>query len=289
MKNYLVCVDGSSYSQVCCQYAAWFAKKSKAHLNVVYVSELNPLQNPLWADLGGSLGIDPFQDFSSKLELIEKEKVKIIESNLDETFKTLRLPKTQYTFHHHYNQLTDVVEEFETDKTIKKGMVDVVFLGKRGENANLAKGHLGSSLERVVRASIKPCLVTSRSFNPVKTIAIATDNSPSVQKALEFLKKSPMFSGCKLHIISVAESKKDKYASEYIDQAHAQLKKTYKSITCKELSGPVENKISNYVKRNKVDLLIMGAYGHSRIRSLLIGSTTTLLIQSCKIPILLFR
>jgi len=38
-----------------------------------------------------------------------------------------------------------------------------------------------------------------------------------------------------------------------------------------------------------IDLLLMGAYGHSRIRNLIIGSTTTSMIRSCKIPVLLFR
>jgi nucleotide-binding universal stress UspA family protein len=33
----------------------------------------------------------------------------------------------------------------------------------------------------------------------------------------------------------------------------------------------------------------MGAYGHSRIRNLFVGSTTTEMIRSCKVPILLFR
>jgi nucleotide-binding universal stress UspA family protein len=34
---------------------------------------------------------------------------------------------------------------------------------------------------------------------------------------------------------------------------------------------------------------LMGAYGHSHIRNLIIGSTTTAMIRSCKIPVLLFR
>ncbi|MEQ9334216.1 MAG: universal stress protein [Thalassobaculum sp.] len=34
---------------------------------------------------------------------------------------------------------------------------------------------------------------------------------------------------------------------------------------------------------------MMGAYGHSRIRSLIIGSTTTQMIRSCMIPVMLFR
>lgn len=39
----------------------------------------------------------------------------------------------------------------------------------------------------------------------------------------------------------------------------------------------------------KSQMLIMGAYGHSRIRNLIIGSTTTSLVRSCRLPILMFR
>jgi hypothetical protein len=31
----------------------------------------------------------------------------------------------------------------------------------------------------------------------------------------------------------------------------------------------------------------MGAYGHSRIRSFVIGSTTTEMVRSCKVPVLM--
>jgi nucleotide-binding universal stress UspA family protein len=33
----------------------------------------------------------------------------------------------------------------------------------------------------------------------------------------------------------------------------------------------------------------MGAYGHSRIRNLMIGSTTTAMIRTCKVPVVLMR
>ena len=36
-------------------------------------------------------------------------------------------------------------------------------------------------------------------------------------------------------------------------------------------------------------LLVMGAYGHSRIRSLIIGSTTTAMVRAVKVPVLLYR
>jgi hypothetical protein len=44
---------------------------------------------------------------------------------------------------------------------------DLIMLGKRGMGAENAVQHLGSNMERVVRTSKKPVLVTSRSFRPL--------------------------------------------------------------------------------------------------------------------------
>ncbi|MFP5434357.1 MAG: universal stress protein, partial [Alphaproteobacteria bacterium] len=53
--------------------------------------------------------------------------------------------------------------------------------------------------------------------------------------------------------------------------------------------GLPDDTIARAAERSGSDLLVMGAYGHSRIRSLIIGSTTTTMIRSCKIPLLLIR
>ena len=53
--------------------------------------------------------------------------------------------------------------------------------------------------------------------------------------------------------------------------------------------GQADAVIARRVEADKIDLLVMGAFGHSRIRSLIIGSTTTQMIRACKIPVLLFR
>jgi nucleotide-binding universal stress UspA family protein len=37
------------------------------------------------------------------------------------------------------------------------------------------------------------------------------------------------------------------------------------------------------------DLLVMGAYGHSRIRELIIGTTTTALLRDTPVPLLVVR
>ncbi len=55
------------------------------------------------------------------------------------------------------------------------------------------------------------------------------------------------------------------------------------------LVGGVDSEISSYAEARGIQLLVMGAYGHSRIRHLVIGSNTTAMVRHCRIPVLLFR
>jgi nucleotide-binding universal stress UspA family protein len=55
------------------------------------------------------------------------------------------------------------------------------------------------------------------------------------------------------------------------------------------LQGDTEQAIAAHVSAAEVDLLVMGAYGHGRIRTMILGSTTSALLRACKIPVLVFR
>ncbi|MDZ7875138.1 MAG: universal stress protein [Rhizobium sp.] len=55
------------------------------------------------------------------------------------------------------------------------------------------------------------------------------------------------------------------------------------------VQGAADKVISEMVEKESFDLLAMGAYSHSRLRSLFIGSTTTEMIRSCKVPVVIFR
>ena len=49
------------------------------------------------------------------------------------------------------------------------------------------------------------------------------------------------------------------------------------------------NTLLNILEDNDIDLLVMGAYGHSRIRQFLVGSNTAKMVRMSDIPILLLR
>ncbi len=284
MKNILVCIDGSSYGQVCTQYAVWLSKQLDAKVTALYVSELWQYETPLIADFGGTLGTQPYLGLTAQLKEIENSKAKVIGEYVKKQFADAGIAGN-VEFEHRSGLLVDCIDEFEN----QRGNIDFIVLGKRGENANLAKGQLGSNMERVIRASKLPCFVANRKFIEQKKILLAYDGSASATKALNWIANTKAFPSSEIHIVSVGKPGAESDAAKLLIDAEAFFKGTDKEPICQALSGAPGEAIEQYVVENGMTALLMGAYGHSRIRQFIIGSTTTELVRRCLVPVVMFR
>lgn len=282
MKRILVCTDGSQYAAECCKYGAWVASKADAYVDVLYVSDLRDFQVPVVADLGGGLGLQPYVGLVDELRSLEATKAACIRDASLAIFEAAGVGLERVSFHHETGFLVDVIDRFSNP-------VDLILLGKRGEHANFASEHLGSMLERLIRATHKPCLVTSRSFRAVERILIAYDGGCSSRDAMQALVATGLAGDFECHVITVVDGDGHHLASERLAEAEQMLTAAGIEPKCQMLAGEVESTISDYVHEVQIDLLVTGAYGHSRIRDFLIGSTTTGLLRTCHIPILCYR
>ncbi len=282
----LLCTDGSSYSQVSYEYAAWMAMRTDAEIEVLYVTDRRKeqaLRNP---DFSGSIGIDSYQQLLSELVELERNRAKLnhqrakyILEQAQSFLVSREVDAVKLT--HETGFLVDLFHKFEKN-------ADLIILGKRGETANFATKHLGSNMERVVRSSHKPCLVTPREFQPIERILLAYDGGKSCQKALKYLASVSAFQNLELHIITVTQKERTT-AFDHLNQAVAIAEEAGFTPISQLLHGEAEPEMEKYVEDNNIDFMIMGAYGHSRIRHLVIGSTTAQMLRNSSIPILLFR
>jgi nucleotide-binding universal stress UspA family protein len=160
-------------------------------------------------------------------------------------------------------------------------------LGKRGEQADFAKMHRGSEVERVVRAVHRPLLVSARQFKPIERFLIAFDGSSTTRKGVEMIASSPLFKGLSCHIVMAGGEHPGTQAE--VQWAIDQLASAGFEVHGGIRPGNAETVISQYVAANTIVVLVMGAYGQSRIRQLIVGSTTTAMIRTCLIPVLLLR
>ncbi|MBW4652848.1 MAG: universal stress protein [Kaiparowitsia implicata GSE-PSE-MK54-09C] len=287
MKRILLCTDGSIFAQNSYQHGAWFATRLRATVDVLYVTDARSQATAASANLSGSIGVNASDVLLKKLVALEHEKAKLnhqraklVLQNAEEVLASHGAEAVNLM--HKNGFLVDILPGLERE-------TDLIILGKRGEAAEFASGHLGANLERIVRASSKPCLVTSRKFKPIEQVVLAYDGSPSSQKMLQFVLDVPAFRDLTFHIITVAKSAADATATARLDEAKQRAAAGELEPVYSLLEGNAETAIARYVEQSNADLLMMGAYGHSRIRHLVIGSTTIQLLRSSKIPVLIYR
>lgn len=160
----------------------------------------------------------------------------------------------------------------------------MILIGKRGD---FATGHLGSNLERVVRAASKPLFIASRGFRPIGKVLIAFDGSASAMRAVDYVARSPLYTGLGIRIATVGSA--TDAAKKGLEDAKAMLSAAGLEAETAILPGQPEEALGKLVEEDGFDHLVMGAAGHSRLRSLFVGSTSLEMIRTCKVPILLVR
>jgi nucleotide-binding universal stress UspA family protein len=139
----------------------------------------------------------------------------------------------------------------------------------------------------VIRSARHPVLVASRAFAPIERFLIAYDGSPSVLKAVDFVLHSPLLRGLHCHILRAG--KIDDNARYYLEETAGKLREAGFAVSSRAAAGAAEKVISAAVREHEISLIVMGAYGHSRIREFILGSTTTTMVRTCLVPVLMFR
>lgn len=284
MTGLIALIDGSIYSQSVCDHAAWAATRTGAAVELLHVLGRRDVSSAP-VNLSGSIGLGARTALLEELTELDAQRGKLAQKRgriiLDEAKARLAEDGVEaVTTRLRNGDLVGSVMDVGSD-------ADMIVIGKRGEAADFAKLHLGSNLERVVRSTHRPVLVASRAFRPIKRFLIAFDGGTSAMKAVDSVARSPLFAGLECRLLMAGADTPE--ARKRLDDAAALLRAASYEVTAEIEPGSADTAITRRVEADAIDLLVMGAYGHSRIRSLIIGSTTTEMIRSCRIPVVLFR
>lgn len=276
-------VDGSAYSESVCHHAAWIAGRNDWKVKVYHV--MGRRDSVEKQDLSGAIRLGARTALLEQLSEMDAARAKLAHEHgraILEDAKSIIEGDGAITVETRLRQ-GDLVETV----TAKEERGDMIVIGKRGEAAGMAMEHLGSNLERIVRASHKPVFIANRAFKPVTRVLVAFDGGPSALKAIDYISRSPLFAG--LAISLVFAGKKTPQIDSALDAAAGILRAGGFEADILIEAGEPEKVLARITAQGGHELLVMGAYGHSRIRSLIIGSTTTEMIRSCRVPILIMR
>jgi len=277
-------LDGSKYSKSVCEYAAWIAVKMAGSVDLIHVLGRRD-ESGVPADLSGSIGLgartallEELAELDGKMARLTHKRGRAILDDARDILQGSGVSQVNTMLRN--DGIVETVQDFEKD-------ADLIVIGKRGEGTESDELHLGSNFERVVRASHKPIMVASNVFRPVKRALIAFDGGVSAMKAVNYLARNRAFNDIELNLLNVTEPTAK--VKKQLEHTAVLLRDAGYTVVTTIQPGQPEIVICNKIKTENFDLLVMGAYGHSHIRNLIIGSTTTTMIRSCKIPVLLFR
>jgi nucleotide-binding universal stress UspA family protein len=279
IKSILVCDDGSAGGRVACDYAMDLAVKLKARLTGLHVLDTRMLEGPLLADISGWLGAQPFSAQESQFRDLMQQKGETVLSAFEQRARDLGLtPATLLRMGHPPQAILD-----------EEARAELVVMGRNGEHAEWTGDMTGSTVERVVRQSLKPCLVTPAAFRPVRRILCAYDGSGHASRALHEAIELALALAAPLVIVTVLEEPAWEHARDVSEDA-IQLARAHECAAANMVvEGTPDGAILDQAAEQNSDLIVVGAFGHGRIREFILGSTTTQLIMKSKLPLLLVR
>lgn len=283
MTHVIACIDGSTSAPAVCGYAAWASIILDAPLTFLHV--LDQRQYPVATDLSGNIGLGSREHLLDELASLDEQRGKLaleqghimLAAAKERAMKDgVAAPESKQR----HGDLLESLQELESETRL-------LVIGRQGESSGGLSQHVGSQLESVIRIMRRPILVTPTSFKKPESAMLAFDGGATTRKGVEMLAASPLLKGLPIHLVMVGAETGESWAQ--LDAACSTLTAAGHKVHTAIRAGEVEPTLHAYQIEHGIDLLVMGAYGHSRIRQFLVGSTTSHMLRTSNSPLLLLR
>ena len=278
IKSILLAVDGSVYTDSVLDHGIDLAKKLNAFVRVVTIVDVRIYEWVLNTGGEGYMPVIPSNVFHDESFKFHNERADALIASVNDKLKS-----TQIKFEAEKMEGSPVEMICELSR-----QVDLVVLGARGDYARWGDRMLGATLESVSRQSHAPIMVVDQKFNSFEHITCAYDRSEYSIHALKltaFLGGSLKYPVEVVNIDNDAQERKStlEEAKRYLDPHQVEARYRHEAGDAAEILIQVTKNAP------KPTVLLMGSYGHSRIREAIIGSTTVQVMRSALKPIIVAR
>ena len=274
----LIPTDGSDSGNIALRYGLYIASKFDPTITGLHVIDVYLIQGPITTDISGAVGMPPYDGFFEAIETSLQEKAQFILKDFQE-----RCQKSGFVAE--VKTTTGKIDEIIAEEAQE---ADLVLMAKKGEHFHLKEGGLlGSVAESVIRHCGKPVMVTPEKFYEIESMGIAYDGSEPAKKALKLSLEISGHAAWPLTVVIITTDAKK--ADKLCTEAEELAGRSSADCEMVVLQGKESEAILKFIHEGSVELMVMGAYGHNRLRELFLGSTTSNVIRKSSIPVLLTR
>lgn len=282
MSKILACLDGSAVSAAVCDFAAWAGTTLDAPLTLLHVLDQRRFPKP-------GNGTPPPLLVNREHLLTELAALDARRGSLAEDQGRLLLDAAQLRVEEQqarcagavlqHGDLMGSLESLQED-------FDLIVLGRQGEDSP-PKRLIGRHLESAIRLLHRPLLVAGHLFVRPSGVLLAYDDSSSARKAVTWVANCRLFDDLACHVVTVGREREERRAA--LARAAEELRAGGRQVTTAITDGDVELGLERYRKQHGLELVVMGAYGHSRLRHFFMGSNTRNMLETAGSALIVVR
>lgn len=283
MKRIITCIDGSTLNHSVCEAAAWAAQRLDKPVLLLHTLEKQPQHGA--DDWTGAIGLGAQTELLEKMAQLDEERARLAlrygKALLDSAAQQTRqagAASVETLLRH-----GDFVEELVELESEARFMV----VGKSGIDHGGEFTALGSHIETLIRQVHTSILIAPQTFEAPDNFMLAYDGRETADRSLERIISGGLLRGLKCHLVMVrANATTDE---ETLEKAADRLRNEGYAVESALLDGPIFDTLQHYQREQSISLLIMGAFAHSKVRRLFLGSNTIRMIEDATIPLIVLR
>ena len=283
MTKIITCVDGSTISSAVTEAAVWISKK--LNKSILFLHTLEKEQQHGADDYTGAIGLGARTALLEEMTKLDEQRSKVayqlgikLLDHVVHQAKTAGVEEVESLQRH--GDLVESIDDIE-------GQTRLIVIGRSGEGHDGNFNVLGSHIETLLRKASHPVMVIPGTFKTPVSFMIAYDGRETADKALQRVIDGGLLHGLHCHLVSVKNN--ESYQKDKFALAQQKLEDKGFNVTASLIEGNIHESLMEYKETHDIGLIVMGAFGHSKLRQFFLGSNTLKMLERSKVPMVVLR
>ncbi|AEP30130.1 universal stress protein [Brumicola nitratireducens] len=283
MTKIITCVDGSAMTTAVTNAAIWASNKLTKP--ILFLHTIEKEQQHGADNYSGAIGLGARSALLQEMTKLDEQRGKLalklgkeLLERVASQAQTSVVQQVESTQRH--GELADAIVDME-DKT------RLIVIGRSGKGHEDDYSALGSNIETLLRKATHPVVIIPDTFSEPTSFMVAYDGRQTADNALQRVIDGGLLHGLHCHLVSVKNNEPD--LKEKFLAAQKKLEEKGFTVTSSFVEGNIFDALMEYKQKHDIGLIVMGAFGHSKLRQFFLGSNTMKMLERSKVPMVVLR
>ncbi len=280
MKRVIACIDSSPCINALAEAAAWIATQTQRELVLLQVLDYYPASYHL-GEISGVIGFE-----SNAMLLKELAELEQKQSELALDYSNNLLQHISSMIQEKYEIVPTQIQEkgdFLEQSFSVLNEDDIVVIGRVGEKSAERNKALGSNVENFIRGANCTVMTVGEHFKAPTRFIFAYEYSPTCIKMMKRIAQSDLLKLLQCHLLYVGDH------PEVLNEPADFLTAAGLDVVVEYRYGDVAENILDYQREHGIQLIVLGAFSHSKIHQFFLGSITTNIFRNSTVPLLVAK